>query len=254
MRPSLRLPLIAVALCGVFVAVLLALPAATPAEVTGAPRVPVLLELFTSEGCSSCPPADRLLEALDRQPAAGADLIVLSEHVEYWNYLGWKDPYSLPLFSQRDQEYARKLGADVYTPQMVVDGKWQVLGSDRDAVLSAVARTAQHPKLPMTITAFRSGRAVTVHVDADNLGTPASLFIAFAADTAQTHVARGENGGRTLTHVAVAQSIKASGNWTGQARRDFSIPVGAVSRGLRIVAYLQDPRSGAILGVTQTKI
>src|ERR1700756_2361242 len=114
--------------------------------------VPVLAELFTSEGCSSCSPADALLMKLDRlQPVAGAHVIVLSEHVDYWNQLGWRDPFSSSQFSQRQERYSRLLGGEVFTPQIVIDGRKQVLGSDPAAIQKAVGEAILRAKVPVKI-------------------------------------------------------------------------------------------------------
>ena len=131
-------------------------------------RVPVLLELFTSEGCSSCPPADQLLQDWDqKQPIAGADLIVLSEHVDYWNRLGWKDSFSSAQFSGRQHDYTEKYRLDgVYTPQLVVDGRFGLVGSDSRAAMDAVRKALREQKIPISISkAARNGSQVTAHIE-----------------------------------------------------------------------------------------
>src|ERR1700719_380310 len=132
-----------------------------------AARVPVLLELFTSEGCSSCPPADRLLEILDeKQPVAGADLIVLSEHVDYWDRLGWKDPFSSSQYTSRQQDYTNKYNFDgVYTPQLVMDGRFGCVGSDGREASSAIRKAIRERKIPIEISnVARDGDQITAHV------------------------------------------------------------------------------------------
>ncbi len=228
-----------------------------------AARVPVLLELFTSEGCSSCPPADRLLEILDqKQPVGGADLIVLSEHVDYWNGEGWKDPFSSSQFTARQQDYTNRYNFDgVYTPQLVVDGRFGFVGSDGREAVSAIQKAIRERKIPIEISnVARDGDRITAHVQFEAgqsfRGGRAVLYVAIADNRVESHVARGENAGRSLAHVAVTRVLKQVGtvDLDSASAKDFSVSVPLAANGSRIVAFLQDPKSGHVLGVAEQKL
>lgn len=226
-------------------------------------RTPVLLELFTSEGCSSCPPADRLLESLDKnQPVSDADLIVLSEHVDYWNHGGWSDPYSAPLFSQRQLEYARQLRlSDVYTPQLVIDGTAELVGSNEQAARSAIARATAQGKLGIELSdAARSDDHVSFHLSIPEVKgankTPAAVFVAIADDRDRSQVSRGENAGRSLQHVAVVRVLKQIGTVqeTGSSKDISMLFQSRQADAIRIVVFLQDTKSHRVIGVSQAKL
>src|ERR1700751_4536314 len=178
-------------------------------------RSAVLVELFTSEGCSSCPPADALLERLDRsQPTGGADLIVLSEHVDYWNDIGWKDPYSSHEYSERQSAYAAQFGlGSIYTPQMIVDGHFEFVGSDERRAKQAIQNATKVMKTPVSISSRLSDKKMTVFrietgpLASSSTAESAGIFLAIADDSDESHVSRGENAGRTLKHVAVLRSF-----------------------------------------------
>jgi hypothetical protein len=229
----------------------------------GTKRVPVLLELFTSEGCSSCPPADRLLQLLDEnQPVAGADLIVLSEHVDYWDRLGWKDPFSSPLYTARQQDYANKYNLDgVYTPQLVVDGRFGLVGSDGQQASSVIVKAIREQKIPIAISKIsRDGNQVTARIelpaDARFKGRRGVLYVAIADNRAESHVMRGENEGRSLAHVAVTRVLRQEGaiDLDSASAKDVRLLVQPGANGSRIVAFVQDPRSGRVIGVAAQKL
>jgi len=241
---------------------LLLLTAFVAAAGPAAQRTPVLLELFTSEGCSDCPAADRLLETLDRtQPAAGADLIVMSEHVDYFNNLGWVDRFSSPQFTARQQNYCERLHVDgPYTPQMVVDGRAQMVGSRAADVQAAIQSAEREAKVPVTVSAVtRDGARVSAHVDVKAVeGHSAELYLALADDHAETQVKRGENAGRALQHVAVVRAlVKVASIRKGQEfAKDVSatLPSGAGTNGLRVLAIVQDSNGGRVIGVAQGRL
>jgi hypothetical protein len=231
---------------------------------TSATKTPVVLELFTSEGCSSCPPADRLLQSLDeKQPFTGADLVVLSEHVDYWNGDGWVDPYSSRFFSERQRWYAEQFGLDgVYTPQVVVDGQRETVGSNAVAIRNAVETAIRSDKVTLTLAnAVRDGNRIKFHLTSANLqgaDGAATVYVALAENKAQSSVAGGENGGRSLTHVAVVRVLAPVG--TVKAGNSFSkdvvipMPSRMPTSGIRVVAFLQYDKSHKIVGAAQEKI
>jgi hypothetical protein len=228
-------------------------------------RTPVLIELFTSEGCSSCPPADALLEKLDRsQPVHGAELIVLSEHVDYWNDIGWKDPYSSHEYSERQSAYAAHFGrSSIYTPQMVVDGHAELVGSDELGAIEAVENETRFEKVPLSLSGvhFENDNKVSMHVEAGPLeaigARSANLYLAIADESDVSQVSRGENAGRTLKHVAVLRSLVPVGtvNKTDKVSKDITVNVRNESRGhLRIVGIIQEQSAGRVLGVASARL
>lgn len=180
-----------------------------------AQQMPVVVELFTSQSCSSCPPADALLTELS---ATRSDVLALDMHVTYWDQLGWKDPYSLAAATERQKEYADLFGrGEIYTPQMVIGGRRQAVGSARsqviDAIAAAKADDGAAPVVPLDIVA--EGSRLRLGAGAGD-GTAMLLLVGFDARHT-TSVRGGENGGRTLSEVNVVRSISAVAAWKGRA-------------------------------------
>lgn len=272
----------AVAVLVIFVAVLNRKPSAptvaeeknvSEASATAAgPRVPVLVELFTSEGCSSCPPADDLLIQLDKtQPISGVEVVVLSQHVDYWNRLGWADPYSSAVFSARQSDYSTAFGQDgVYTPQMVVDGQAEFVGNNRARAQEAIAKAARAPKATISLsksatTSDANASAVPLQLRVEKLppisaGDTADVMLAVAESDLRSNVARGENSGRRLTHTAVVRQLSLIGTATAANNEAFTAsPVVAIGQGwkrtnLRAVVFVQERQSRKVLGVASLSL
>ena len=226
-------------------------------------HVPVVVELFTSEGCSSCPPADALLRKFDAQPFPAAELIVLSEHVDYWNHIGWTDPYSSHAYSERQSAYGDRLHLDgVYTPQMIVDGAREFVGSNSDDAEKAIAKATGNSKIAVRITdAKLEGDTLHVHIEAGPLpaGTArADVILIAALNHAESQVAAGENSGRRLTHVAVVRALKKADSIApGQSfSQDVAVKLEnpANATDLRAIALIQEPGPGKILGAAQERL
>jgi hypothetical protein len=224
-------------------------------------RTPILMELFTSEGCSSCPPIDNWAARLDQfQPVARGQLILLSEHVDYWDHDGWKDPFSSALLTERQSEYARTLGlSQVYTPQVIVDGDIEVHPWKTDEVKSDLDKAALAPTMAVRIDGVAIvGEELTGKVEADGRGGEhGDVFVAVALEKAETDVLAGENNGKKLTNVAVVKELVKIGKVEkGKAfDQDFRVKVwpGADAGNLRVVAFVQEPGPGKVLGAAVTK-
>jgi hypothetical protein len=246
-----------------FVALMAArLPRVKGSATTSSPdttSTPVLVELFTSEGCSSCPPADALLRRLGRtQPVHGADVIVLEEHVDYWDRLGWKDPFSSEEVTARQSEYGEAFGGrQVYTPQMVVDGHAEFVGSSEGEALRVIRTAVGTPKPAVHLTWTDGGKLgiqIEPLTDATH-GDPSQVYLAVIENMLHSDVKRGENAGRALEHDGVVRQLTAVGKVDSDSTGFSSMVAVATAHewnraNLRVVVFVQERRSRRILAVS----
>lgn len=202
---------------------------------------PVVVELFTSQGCSSCPPADAYLIELSK---GRRDVLPLAFHVTYWDQLGWKDPFSLPSATERQSQYGRRFGGGSYTPQIVVDGAAGMVGSHRSAVASAIERAKRESVTAAAVSVTRNGKLVSIEVGSGS-GNGRVLLIGFDREHT-TPIGRGENGGRTLTEANIVRSIRPVGQWSGRPLKiSEQFPEG------QDVAVVLEAPNGQVIGASR---
>jgi hypothetical protein len=222
---------------------------------------PVLVELFTSQGCSSCPPADRLLGRLGAED--GGHVIALAFHVDYWNHGGWSDPFSSRRWSQRQERYARRFHLDApYTPQAVIEGAVEMVGSRETDLRSAIAARAARPAAVLAVRVFPAASGVRVDVDVERAGAvlekKLDLMVAVFETGLVTPVKGGENGGRTLRNDDVVRDLSRAARLAagGPARTEQTVEIRPEKEwnrdALGVAVFLQDPNSLEIFGAAQT--
>ncbi|HWY67086.1 MAG TPA: DUF1223 domain-containing protein [Terriglobales bacterium] len=233
--------------------------AVTVPENSDAPASGILVELFTSEGCSSCPPADELLRKLDAQRTiANSQIVVLGEHVDYWDRTGWRDRFSSRDYTDRQQEYAVRLGVpEPYTPQMVVDGKQEFVGNNPGSLEAALRTAANAPKTSLSILAADiDGNNLLLKLKTTSLPPDhkrGDLYVAVADNSDETQVHGGENSGRALRHVAVLRSLQKVAKVGPEGlTKDVTLrlPKDVEKNNLRVVAFVQESGNGRVLGST----
>jgi hypothetical protein len=224
-------------------AALLALVAVTPAQADEtAPTAPLVVELFTSQGCSSCPAADAYLGKLAHRPG----IVALGFHIDYWNYIGWTDPYSSKRAAERQRAYAQRLGLRyVYTPQMVIDGSIEGVGSEPDKIEPLLRAAAHRTEGGPNVTLERQGGTLHVHVGAGKTPGTATLWLVGFDREHETKVLRGENQGETAHDYDIVRSFTAIGIWNGKAL-DLAVPA-KTAAGDDAALLLQIGGSGPIL-------
>lgn len=232
--------------------------------VEGNSENPVLLELFTSEGCSSCPPAERLVKQLSQEMGDG--VIILSEHVDYWNHLGWKDPFARKDFTKRQYHYAKHFGSSgVYTPQVVINGTTQAVGSNRGAVVTAIqkGKKVAKAKLTQSVTKKPQSRQVETAIQINKMkgvsfSEPVNVSAALVKKEASTMVKRGENFGRHLRHANVVLELKTMPlkdlNSNSSHSVTFDTRVKNLKDAYSVVAFVQGAKSGQIYVANMEKV
>lgn len=214
-----------------------------------------VLELFTSEGCYSCPPADELLAHI-QQEVGNTPVYILAYHVDYWNRLGWKDAFSQPEFSKRQYRYSRQLGAQVYTPQLILNGKAEFVGSDAPAISGAI-KDALSGQDGAVISLQAGQQAGKINVSYQTKGSVSTdqLLLAVVQKQAISKVANGENGGRTLHHVQIVRNLYTFDNASsGQSGQQIPMPAGFNTKDWEIIGLLQDTQTGIIKGAARAAI
>lgn len=218
----------------------------------------VLVELFTSEGCSSCPPADKALAFLqEQQPVRNAEVITLGYHVDYWDYIGWKDIYAKRDYTKRQQDYAETFRlSSSYTPQMVVDGSLEFVGNNSNKATNAITSSTQNQKGEIELT--RTGEKLSIKITGLPKHSDSTVFLAIAEDNLKSDVKRGENSGSKLVHQAVVRELSATGLITAnQTSANFEANVNLKSdwkkQDVKFVVFVQENESKKVLGVNQIK-
>jgi len=215
-----------------------------------------VVELFTSEGCSSCPPADELVARIQKEDK-DKPVYILAFHVDYWNRLGWKDVFSSADYSKRQNEYANWLNLQsVYTPQIVVNGKKEFVGSEEGTLRNAItAGLRATPAATLALNTQKGQDHITVQYRVNGTEKNTSLLLALVQKAAQTKVQRGENGGRTLSHVQIVrkiQSVALSAGGNGNAT--IALPEGINTQDWEVIGLVQNNTNGEILAATKTNL
>jgi hypothetical protein len=226
--------------------------AGLPGPAAAGPAPKAVVELFTSQGCSSCPPADQFLTELAGRP----DVLALTLPVDYWDYLGWKDSLAQPAFTARQRAYASaRNDKHVYTPQIVFNGLKPVVGSDRAKIESLLGKAVNNGGLPVAVAVSESGASVTVEIGAAPHSLSAEAWLLPVARAREVAIGRGENKGRTITYANVVRGMVKLGDWSGAAAR-FEVPLDQArsAEADTYVVLLQaagDAKPGAILGAAK---
>ena len=231
------------------------LPASEPAKPARPAAQPVVvLELFTSQGCSSCPPADRSLQAITQQAArSGQAVYGLSFHVDYWNRLGWQDPFSTKLFTDRQRQYDRSLHTQTYTPQLVINGQQDVVGGQRGQIeqaIQSIQKQSPSAFIGVDATLVRDPKQVTVHYTLSATGAY-RVNVALVQKEVRTAVQSGENGGRTLVNTNVVRQFVTVDDSASSGHVTLLLPTGLNTDQTAVLVYVQRKDNGQVVGAKQ---
>lgn len=225
-------------------------------------RRPVVLELFTSEGCSSCPPADELLKKLDESGHVGdVEILAIEEHVDYWDQQGWRDPFSSHDWTERQEQYSHELHDGVFTPQLVVNGALELVGGSGQKAFETIVQAAKMPAAKLSVSidevSPKSVRCVVAIENAPPEARSADIWLAVTERGLSSNVLRGENQGRNLVHAAVLRSltrVRMPQPGSSQATASVSLDKAWKPENLRVVAFMQDRKSLHILGAAASSV